>query len=265
MVAVAFAFHTILYIALVVAVSGALLVFLLRGCFTLILKIIVFRQERSYARAITIPYEQHFVKSKAGDSIDLWWVPHPTSTEVLLYLHGNSGRLPHFFESFCEQYNVLSPSYPGYGLSEGKPTEDNVYETAELAYQWLLDKKYEENQIIIWGHSLGGAPAVYLASKHPGCKKLIVVNSFSSLKSLCKRKYGFFLAPFLKNWFDTSKYAKQVEGKVVQFCYKNDKTVPFEECKLLFDNYKTTNKKLVVMQGHCHEYFQIEYTAVDNI
>ena len=82
-----------------------------------------------------------------------------------------------------------------------------------------------------------------------------------SLKSLIKRKYGFFFFLFGRNWFETSKYAEKVEGKVIQFCYKNDQVVPFEECKLLFDAYKTTNKKLVEMDGQCHAYFDIAYTA----
>jgi pimeloyl-ACP methyl ester carboxylesterase len=261
MFAIELLFTKLIYIALAIALFAMILWFILRGALTFLLKMMLFRKERSYSRTLTVPHEQHFVRTSHGENIDLWWLPHPTSTEVLLYLHGNSGRLPHFFQSFCEQYHVLAPSYPGYGLSEGNPSEDNVYETADIAYKWLLDKGFKEDQIIIWGHSLGGSPAVYLASKHPGCKKLIVVNSFSSLKSLCKRRYSFLVSPFIKDWFNTAKYAKKVEGKVVQFCYKNDKTIPFEECRLLFDSYKTTNKKLVEMEGHCHEYFDIEYTA----
>lgn len=261
MTALEFPVQNWIVIALSAVLGLVVLWAIVRMVLMTVLKNILFRQERSYSRTVNIFHEQHFVRNTSGDSIDLWWMPNASASDVLLYLHGNSGRLPHFFESFCSQYNVLAPSYPGYGLSEGRPTEENVYETAELAYSWLLSKGYREDQIIIWGHSLGGSPAVYLASKHPKCKKLIVVNSFSSLKSLCKRRFSFLVTPFIKDWFNTSKYAKNVEGRVVQFCYKHDKTVPFEECKLLFENYKSTNKDLVEMEGQCHEYFEIEYTV----
>ena len=254
-------FGKIIFIVSVVVLSVLLLGVILWWIIPIIVRKTIFHKEQGHSKTLNVPHELYFIKNSRGDNIDLWWLPHPVSTEVLLYLHGSSGRLPHFFQSFCEQFNVLAPSYPGYGLSEGSPSEENVYETADLAYKWILDKGFKEDQIIIWGHSLGGSPAVYLASKHPRCKKLIVVNSFSSLKSLYKRRFSFLILPFIKNWFDTSKYAKKVEGKVVQFCYKNDKTNPFEECKLLFDSYKTTNKKLVEMEGQSHDYFDIEYTA----
>ena len=243
------------------AIAGAAILWgFLYFILAIILRAAVFRKERSYYRIINIFYEQHFVRTSEGDAVDMWWLPHKSASDVVLYLHGNSGRLPHFFQSLCTDYNVLAPSYPGYGLSEGEPSEKNIYETADLAYQWLLSKGFGEDHIIIWGHSLGGAPAVYLASKHPDCKKLVVINSFSSLRKLSCRRFGFILKPFLKNWFNTAIYAKKVEGKVVQFCYKHDKTIPFEECKLLFNNYKTKDKTLIEMDGPCHEYFDVEAT-----
>jgi hypothetical protein len=39
--------------------------------------------------------------------------------------------------------------------------------------------------------------------------------------------------------------------------------VPFASCKLLYDNYKTQNKKLLEIDGPCHEYFDVEATLKD--
>jgi uncharacterized protein len=243
-------------------VGGLVLVgFLLRFLTNRGVERTIFQRDSSWVRTSTIPHEQHYVRNAKGDNLDFWWFPHPVSKEALIYLHGRVGRLAHFYENLCEQYNVLSPSYPGFGISEGVPTVENVYETAELAYQWLLKKGFEENQIIIWGHSMGGAPAVYVASLHPKCKKLIIINSFNTTKGLIRKRWGFLTAFFSKPWFDSNRYAKNVECKVVQFCYKSDQIVPYEECRLLFNAYKTTNKKLVDMEGEHHEFFEIEFTA----
>ncbi len=245
-----------------VIVAGFFLLWLLaRAIVTPIFRKMVFTGDLGSLGNVMIPHEQQFVRNSGGYNIDMWWIPHASSKEALLYLHGNAGRLPHFFESFSREYNVLAPAYPGYGLSEGAASESRVYETAELAYQWLLDKGVGEDQIIIYGHSLGGAPAVYLASRRPGCKKLIVVNSFSSLRSLVRRRYGLFFSLFVKGWFNTAKYAARVKGRVVQFCYRHDKVVPYEECEALFKSFTSTDKDLVTMEGPCHSYFDIEFTA----
>jgi uncharacterized protein len=251
---------------LLIVIVSALVVFfclwlLARAIVTPIFRRRVFRGDLVSQGSVAIPHEQYFLRNAAGESIDLWWIPNPFATEALLYLHGNAGRLPHFFETFCSEYNVLAPAYPGYGLSEGESTEANVYETAVLGYQWLQDKGYREDQITIYGHSLGGAPAVYLASIRPKCKKLIVVNSFKSLKSLCRKKYGWLASLLIKDWFNSGKYAKGIEGRVVQFCYRHDKIIPFEECASLFESFKSTNKDMVPMDGPCHSYYEIEFTV----
>jgi len=263
MLAINWNIFSFIFIPLAVILSAVGLWFLAFNVCTKVSTILLFRNERSFGRIININHEQHFVRTVKGDSVDLWWLPHPHATDVVLYLHGNSGRLPHFFQSFCKDYNVLAPSYPGYGLSEGSPSEENIYETAKLAYQWLIDKGFQENQIIIWGHSLGGVPAVYLASKHPDRKKLVVVNSFDSVRNVCRLKHGFIAPFFIRDRFRAIDHAKNVEGKVVHFCYSRDKTVPFASCKLLYDNYKTQNKKLLEIDGPCHEYFDVEATLKD--
>jgi len=253
----------VIYITLAVIGCGIIFWFAVNYLMSILLRLFLFRNERSYYRVINTFYEQHFVRNSEGSNIDLWWLPHQGASDVVLYLHGNSGRVPHLFPPFCRDHHVLSPSYAGYGLSEGKPSENNICETAELAYQWLLKRGFREDQIIIWGHSLGGFPAVHLAGKHPDCKKLVVVNSFASLKGLCRRQFSALLPLFMKNRFNTVDHARKVEGKVVQFCYRHDESVPFEECKLLFDNYKTRNKKLVELEGDCHEHFDVESTLRD--
>ena len=73
--------------------------------------------------------------------MSFWFFENKYSDEVILYLHGNTGRLAYFFPELIKKANILSPAYPGYHESEGKPSVDSVYETAFLAYEWLVQKK----------------------------------------------------------------------------------------------------------------------------
>jgi alpha/beta superfamily hydrolase len=73
--------------------------------------------------------------------------------------------------------------YRGYGMSEGNPTEEGMYKDVRAVYQWLLDNGSNSNQIIVYGFSLGSAPATDLAAfGHNGDypSKLILESPFAS-------------------------------------------------------------------------------------
>jgi esterase/lipase len=194
----------------------------------------------------------------------------PQKQTFVIYLHGNSGRIPHFFEQFSQysqQHNlpltVVSPSYPGFGLSEGEPNTENVYDTGVKTYDWLISQGIEPSQIIVLGHSLGGSPAVYLASQRPQIAKLVLVNTFSSVTSMCFRQYSIFCS-LSTGILNTAQSAKKVETKVRQFAYKNDDNVPFEEGKTLFNYFeKSKDKKFTELPGDTHSYFDMNLVLQD--
>ena len=77
-------------------------------------------------------------------------------------------------------YSVLSYDYEGYGLSTGKPTEDNTYRDVIATYNYATQKLHiPPKHIISMGHSLGAALAVYLADKKPTAG-LILTSPFLS-------------------------------------------------------------------------------------
>jgi pimeloyl-ACP methyl ester carboxylesterase len=64
--------------------------------------------------------------------------------------------------------NVVMPEYPGYGLSDGTPSEDGCSEAAEAAYRYVLDRSDLDHSLLFAaGWSLGGASVTDLASHHP--------------------------------------------------------------------------------------------------
>src|SRR5206468_1322582 len=104
-------------------------------------------------------------------------------------------------------FGVLIFDYRGYGKSEGgSPTEKMVYEDAEQAWQFLLHGKlngaangvanagegkpgeaHDPAKTVIYGHSLGGAVAMEMATRHPNAGALIVESTFTSISEMAKQ------------------------------------------------------------------------------
>src|SRR5262245_129171 len=81
-------------------------------------------------------------RSADGTKIHAWWLPHPQAEGAMLYCHGNAGNLSHrstMVYRWHQEMNVsvLIFDYPGYGRSEGKPSEAGCYAAGDAAYDWL--------------------------------------------------------------------------------------------------------------------------------
>ncbi|MGD0128937.1 MAG: alpha/beta fold hydrolase [Terriglobia bacterium] len=113
--------------------------------------------------------------------LNAWYLPSPGSEKALLWFHGNAENIGYglghavFYSRLG--VNVLAVDYRGYGRSEGSPDEAGVYRDADAAYDYLIRVRHiQPKNIFIYGHSLGGAVAIDLASRRE-CGGLIVQSS----------------------------------------------------------------------------------------
>ena len=154
--------------------------------------------------AFKITYEEVWlpITNKSGkiDKLHGWWIPGNSPPQpplvrgefkkVLLYLHGNGLNIgANINQSYRFRqlgFSVLLIDYRGYGRSQGSfPNESRVYEDAETAYNYLVkQRQLSPIQILLYGHSLGGAVAIELAIKHPEAAGLIVQSSFTSMADM---------------------------------------------------------------------------------
>lgn len=216
---------------------------------------LIFDNKVSWAPVPNFGYDLEFIKDSKNRSISLWTFDNNQTDKVILYLHGNSGRINDFFADLIQYGTVVSPAYPGYHESEGSPDTEGVYEAALLAYDNLVNTKgVNPNNIIILGHSMGGSPAVYVAGKRPEARKLILINTFSSIQSMCERQYSI-LCGFTGDLLNTASYAPQVTIPVRQFVYRGDLSVPPAEGDKLFENFTgSTDKQLFDLDKYTHTY-----------
>lgn len=134
-----------------------------------------------------------------GARISAMYFPNPNATFTLLFSHGNAEDIGYdapFLQAIRDAgFSVFAYDYHGYGTSEGKPSEEHVYEDSEAAYSYLVNNLHiPSSRIISWGRSLGGAAAVDLAARHP-VGGLIMESAFTSAFRVLTR---FALLPFDK-------------------------------------------------------------------
>ena len=131
-----------------------------------------------------LDFEKVLLQTKDNVKLAGWFIPAKDAEFTILFCHGNAGNIAHRLDSI----NILNKlglsclifDYRGYGNSEGEPSEEGTYRDAKAGYEWLRrEKKLPGQKIIIFGRSLGGSIAAYLA-KDVEVKGLIIENGFTS-------------------------------------------------------------------------------------
>lgn len=122
---------------------------------------------------------------------------------VFLYLHGNAGHIDYYWPrtkllanvNGKNNYGVLMIDYRGYGLSEGTPSEANIYEDARVAVSWLAEKGLTSDRFLMYGFSLGSAPALELTANGAALSptKVMLESPFASAEVMVQDGSGLAL------------------------------------------------------------------------
>ena len=178
---------------------------------------------------------------------------------VVLYLHGNGSNVGANVEH-ANRFHRLGLSvflidYRGYGKSQGDfPSESQVYEDAQLAWDYLVKQRgIHPSQIYIYGHSLGGAVAIDLAVRHPEAAGLIVEGSFTSVRAMVDyQKPLFSMFPIdllLTQRFDSISKVDRLQMPVLFIHGTADTVVPPQMSKKLFDAAPEPKQLYIVPDG----------------
>ena len=201
----------------------------------------------------------------ANGQLTGWWLPAvvagapEASGKVLLYLHGNGGNLSDNAEQAVRLNRLGLPlliiDYHGYGRSAGTfPSEQTVYEDAETAWQFLIQQRhYSPHDIIIYGHSLGGAVAIDLAAKHPDAAALITESSFTSIRAMSMLDKHYLVFPIfliLNQRFDSIHKVPQLKMPVLFVHGSADEVVPTSMAEALYNAAPQPKRLLIVPRGH---------------
>ena len=199
----------------------------------------------------------HF-ESADGTKLHGFYAEHPEPKSQILFCHGNGehvGYLGGYIRSLADELeaSVFAFDYRGYGKSEGKPYEADMLADGEAAQKWLADRAgITPDQIVLYGRSLGGGVAVYLASTL-GAKALVAERTFHSMVDIGARQYPW--APIkllMRNRYPSAKRIAKYDGPLFQAHGDSDQLIPIESAHELFAACPSEDKQFMEIPGMGH-------------
>ena len=209
---------------------------------------------------VWIPFES----KETGQPVKLHglWLAHADfarrpDAPVLLYLHGarfnvvgSATRARRMQEL---GFSVLAIDYRGFGKSSQElPSEAMAYEDARAAWAWLA-QQYPNRPRYIFGHSLGGAIAINLATQVEDEVGTIVEGTFTSIPDVVSSfKWGWLpVGPLITQRFEAAKRVPQIGSPMLVVHGSKDTLIPPELGRKLFDA-ATGRKAFVLVEGGSH-------------
>jgi hypothetical protein len=171
---------------------------------------------------------------------------------IILYFHGNAGNLQGWGgvadDFIIHHYDVLIIDYRGYGKSTGKISEKSLFSDAQSIYN-ELKIEYTENNILIYGRSIGAGIAAWLASQNnPGM--LILESPLYSLPDLAHQYYPWFPGKLIRFKFRNDLYIERVKCRVFIIHGADDEIIPVHASYKLAEKLTPGDELTIVPGGH---------------
>jgi len=208
---------------------------------------------------IGLSYEEITFNTSDGVELSGWYVPGNSSKGVILFCHGNAGniggRLEYLKIFHRLEFDTFIFDYRGFGKSEGHTTEKGTYLDIEAAMDYLIDNRnVSEDEVIIYGRSLGGAVAINHAKDHTP-KMLIIDSSFTSYRKISSDVLKGLLMPVpvrLLARFDYNSIDNigKIDCPILVIHSRDDEMIPYSHGKDLFRKANEPKKFLTISGTH---------------
>tara|TARA_Y100001970_G_scaffold210890_1_gene257357 strand:+ start:1381 stop:2199 length:819 start_codon:yes stop_codon:yes gene_type:complete len=182
------------------------------------------------------------IKVKTNDDIELLGWYHEKDVKrykTILFFHGNAGTLEnriHKLNHFQEMdVNFLIIAWRGFSGNKGSPTEKGLYEDGKSAINWLIDKGIKEENIILYGESLGTGVATHL-SQNKNFAGVILETPFTSMIDAAKNFYPYIpVGLLLKDKFDNKSKIRNISVPILIMHGEIDQIVPYSMGKKIYE------------------------------
>lgn len=175
---------------------------------------------------------------------------------VIMYCHGTRDHMDFYWQRAKllanaggkNRFGVLMIDYRGYGMSDGKPTESGMYADADAGLKWLMSKGLNSSRLVMYGFSLGSAPAAKLTAEPRSLvpAKLMLEAPFASAETMVQDASALAMPA---SFFTDLKINNAEEIKSVQqpFFWIHGEADAFLSItthgQVVFDNYNGTYKE----------------------
>lgn len=202
-----------------------------------------------------LSYEAVTITTTDGEKLSAWWVPAESVRGTVLIFHGNAGNISHRLDYLLMfhrlRYASLIIDYRGYGTSTGSPSEAGTYRDAEAAWRWLTEqRKIAPHEIVLFGESLGGAVAAWLAARVTP-RALVIASTLTSVPDLGAQAYPFLPVRWMSRYsYDSVAALKAVKAPVLVAHSRDDEIIPFSHGRRLFEVAAEPKGFLEMRGGH---------------
>ena len=175
------------------------------------------------------------------DQLALWWLPHADpQAPTLLYLHGTFRNLYQNLSKIDALrqagYSIVAVDYRGWGDSTAiVPTEESISADVREAFAELQRRQPDASRRVIFGHSMGGAVAVRLASTLHAVRAggndyaaLVLESTFTRLPDIAAAAgfWGRIAAAVSTLEFDSLSRIGRIDAPLLMLHGTADRTVP---------------------------------------
>jgi len=182
-------------------------------------------------------------------------VPAADAAGVVLFLHGNAGNISHRLDSIEIFHqlglDVLIIDYRGYGESTGSPGEAGTYTDAQTAWDYLVGERgIAPGRIVVFGRSLGGAVASWLAARTTPAA-VILESCFTSGPDMAARLYPFLPARLITRLkYPVREYVTHISSPLLVVHSQQDEIIPFDMGETIFAAAPEPKEMLVISGDH---------------
>ncbi len=184
---------------------------------------------------------------------------------IIVYCHGNKWHMDFYWQrakllahvNGKNKYGVLMMDYRGYGLSEGEPTEEGMYADVDACFQWLKQNGAKDNQVMVYGFSMGSAPSCELTANAWSLSpsKIILEAPFASSAVMAQdgSQLGMSASYFTNLKIDNAEEIKKIKIPFLWLHGTNDNFLNYKtHGQVVYKNYQGIYKTHFLVNGADH-------------
>ncbi len=171
---------------------------------------------------------------------------------ALIYFGGNAEDVSFNMRSFSTglpDRAIYLLNYRGYGGSSGKPSESALFSDGLT----LFDEVHSKHPAVdVVGRSLGSGVAVYLASRRP-VARLVLITPYNSIQELAVSQFPYFPVRWLLlDKYESWRFAPQVNAPTLIIAADHDEVVSGASTERLLSHFRKGLASMMVLADTGH-------------
>lgn len=214
-------------------------------------------KEMIYHPAWIIAAQEINITASNGDTINGLYIDK-WAEKTVYYFHGNGAPMEYFYTEMRYiadlGYNLMSYDFPGYGKSSWTPHQENVSLFSQEFYEHIKQtKQVSDENVIVWGYSIGTAVAVDFA-QYGVYDALVLFSPLASRYDMSEKLLWFPIQKIV--WHKNSYISKELVASITMptlIIHGNtDSVVPFSQGKQVYENSAWTPKQFIEIDRFGH-------------